>query len=83
VDREVLEEEYQRNFYNKIRVAVYRACKTLFKDGRRYSPADARSTFAANRRAKMGFAQTQEDMGHSSSVITRMHYAGPKKAWER
>jgi len=83
LNRETLELEYQNSFYPMIRMAVRRACKAIFKDGRVYSPADARSTFAANRRAKLGLQQTKEDLGHSSSVITRSHYAGPQKAWDR
>lgn len=82
-DHTTLEEVYNKDYASKVRIAVWRACKALFSDGRLYSPADARSTFAANRRAMISTKQTQLDLGHSSINITRKNYAGPKQAWKK
>lgn len=82
VDRDDLERVYQTEYYNPVRLAVWRACRALFGDTKRYSPADTRSTFAANRRAKYGLQQTSADLGHSSTSITTGHYAGASKAWK-
>lgn len=73
---------FSRDYYAGVRITVWRACKKIFGPDKLYSPADTRSTFAANRRAKAGLRQTSLDMGHTSTTMTREHYAGPQKAWK-
>ena len=82
MDHDDLAQEFSRDYYAGVRITVWRACKKLFGPDKRYSPADTRSTFAANRRAKAGLRQTSLDMGHTSTTMTREHYAGPQKAWK-
>ena len=81
VPSDTLEKVYKAEFYAKVRIAVWRACKFLFGEEKLYSPADARSTFAANRKAQFGIEQTAIDMGHTSTTKTRDHYAPARKAW--
>jgi len=81
IPSDTLERIYKAEFYAKVRVAVWRACKLLFGETKLYSPADARSTFAANSKARFGIEKTAIDMGHTSTKKTRDHYAPAKKAW--
>jgi hypothetical protein len=83
VPSDELEKVYKAEFYAKVRIAVWRACKFLFGEVKLYSPADARSTFAANRKARFGIEQTAIDMGHTSTKKTRDHYAPARKAWSK
>lgn len=82
MDKEALEHTFQKDFYNGVRLALWRACQNLFSDGRIYSPADGRSTFAANRKAKAGLAVASKDLGHHGIRTTIKHYAGARKAWK-
>lgn len=82
MDAERLEQIYTKNYYQSVRMAVFRACKTLFRGEKIYSPADTRSTFAANRKAKMGLRQASADLGHTSTAMTKAHYAGARDAWD-
>ena len=81
VPSETIEKVYKEEFYSKVRISVWRASKLLFGEDKLYSPADARSTFAANRKARVGIEQTALDMGHTSTKKTRDHYASARKAW--
>lgn len=82
-DRPELEETFKVEFYNPLRHAIWRACKNVFAPGVRYSMADARSTFSANRRATVGIRQASADLGHSHLSTTVGHYPSGKAAWPR
>lgn len=79
---ETLEDVFRLDFHAKVRVSIWRACKMLFGEDKLYSPADARSTFAANRKGQHGLAKTATDLGHTGTSKTRDHYAPARKAWK-
>lgn len=83
MDQEILERVYVREYYNGVRIAIWRACKKLFGEDKLYSPADTRSTFSANRKAQAGLRQASSDLGHTSVNMTRAHYASARDAWSR
>lgn len=80
---EALKGIYERIFYGRCRVYLYRACKYAFEkeDGRIYSFYDTRSTFAANRKTMQGLERTADEMGHNNVFTTQRNYAGKKSAW--
>jgi len=81
VPRETLEKTYTVEFYGKSRIATWRACNARFNHEKLYSMADARSTFAANRKAQFGIERASADLGHSGTSQTRNNYAPARKAW--
>lgn len=68
-------------YYNTVRHCIWRTCKQIFPDGRLYSPADTRSTFAANRKALNGLVAASVEMGHAGVTSSRDFYAPASKAW--
>ena len=69
-------------FYNKCRITLYRA--SLKETGISYSFYDARSSFAANRRARDGIASASAELGHNAEKPdsnTAAHYANRYQAW--
>lgn len=79
--KEELEEAFRKFYFHPVRNVLWRACKKAFPDGRLYGLADARSTFAANRKRQFGLQQTALDMGHSGSRTTRGSYASGRQGW--
>lgn len=78
-----IEEIFTEKYATTVRVTIWRACKKAFLDGRKYSLADCRSTFAANRKALAGLKATALAMGHAWPQTTRDFYAPARKAWSR
>jgi hypothetical protein len=76
-------EIYSDKYMRYVRTAIWRTCRTTFTDGRLYSLADARSTFAANRKALAGLKAAALDMGHAWPQTTRDFYAPARRAWSR
>lgn len=76
---ELYSDKYMRN----VRMAIWRTCRATFTDGRLYSLADARSTFAANRKALAGLKAASLAMGHAWPQTTRDFYAPARRAWSR
>ena len=73
-------------YFEVIRVALHRACKRAFSDepGKIYSLYDARSTFAANRRARDGLRSAAGALGHNSDKISKeiaAYYGNRYAAW--
>lgn len=78
-----LKSHYFKPYYECCRVAIWRACKSIFDDGRVYSFYDARNSFAANRRALHGH-KASAMMGHSTpNTRTASHYANKYAAWSK
>lgn len=69
-------------YFHPLRHTIWRACKKVFPD-QLYSLVDTRSTFSANRKAAMGGASAQHDLGHASYSTSRDHYAPASRAWTR
>ena len=83
IDIDILNSEFSTGYFNMVRQCIWRACKALFPDGRKYSPADARSTFSANRKASQGLKATSLELGHAGLTTSRFYYAPAQKAWSR
>jgi len=79
--KEELEEAFRQFYFHPVRNVLWRACKKAFPDDRLYGQADARSTFAANRKRQYGLKQTALDMGHSGTTTTRANYAPGRLGW--
>lgn len=79
--KEELEEAFRKFYFHPVRNVLWRACKKAFSDDRTYGLADARSTFAANRKRQYGLKQTALDMGHSGTTTTRGNYAPGRYGW--
>jgi hypothetical protein len=79
--KEELEEAFRKFYFHPVRNVLWRACKKAFSDDRTYGLADARSTFAANRKRQYGLKQTSLDMGHSGTRTTRGSYASGRLGW--
>jgi hypothetical protein len=78
-----VEELFSNTYLSAVRGAIWRACRRIFLSERLYSLADARSTFAANRKALAGLKATAMDMGHAWPQTTRDFYAPARRAWAR
>jgi hypothetical protein len=83
VDPTEIEDLWSRKYFNAIRSAIWRVCRKIFTDGRLYSLADTRSTFAANRKALSGLKATAMAMGHVWPETTRDFYAPARRAWTK
>ena len=70
------------NYFNPLRHTIWRACKKVFDD-KLYSLVDARQTFSANRKAAIGGANAQADLGHNNATTSKDYYAPASKAWAR
>mgnify|MGYP000891397761 FL=1 len=73
-------------YYDRIRVALHRACKSIFpnESDKVYCLYDARSTFAANRRARDGLRSAAGALGHNSEKISKevaAFYGNRYAAW--
>lgn len=82
VDQDDLQKAFRNEYYNSVRISVWRACQKIFGGTKFYSPVDARSTFAANRKQELGVHQARSDMGHQHISVTNKNYAPKNKAWK-
>ena len=76
------EDIFADDYFNPLRHTIWRASKKAFDD-KLYSLVDARQTFSANRKAAIGGAGAQADLGHVSYSTSRDHYAPASRAWRR
>lgn len=80
-----LKYSYFKPYFEKCRVVLHRACMKVFADKRTYSLYDARSTFAANRRALYGVKTAAAELGHNAEKIdqaVQAHYGNRHVAWQ-
>jgi hypothetical protein len=83
MDPSEMEDFWSKKYFNALRSAIWRVCRKVFTDGRLYSLADTRSTFAANRKALSGLKATAMAMGHVWPETTRDFYAPARRAWTK
>jgi hypothetical protein len=76
------EDIFADDYFNPLRHTIWRASKKAFED-KLYSLVDARQTFSANRKAALGGAGAQADLGHTGYTTSRDHYAPASRAWRR
>lgn len=68
-------------YYNKCRIAIYRACGHLWNEPGRYTLYTMRGQFQSNMKASLGLAAAAELMGHSSvESPSAAHYGRSNKA---
>ena len=80
-NKEFLSKYFNEFFYKRTRDYLYRACKSIFPDGKVYSLYDTRSTFSAIRKKAQGLEKTSEEMGHAGTSSTTKNYAPMRDAW--
>lgn len=85
-DRESKQTRWFGAGYNRIRIQFMQMSNAAFPDrfDLLYSPADCRSTFAANAKAQLGIKGAARLLGHSAvNQSTTRNYASAKAAWAR
>lgn len=76
------EQIFTKFYYGRIRHCLWRASKAAFNEEETYSLVDTRSTFASNRKGRLGLREAAAELGHTATT-SRLHYAPASKAWSQ
>lgn len=80
VDGEWREKAF-KSYFDSARITLHRVSEKLFGENNLYSLYDARSTYGANQRARLGTDKASKMMGHAVGKKSIAHYGNSYKAW--